>query len=239
MKKYTFVDNLFVLLSTWFLAILMQGCQQSSVTGGNQFVTTKPTVESSPGTQSSVNTIINTNKDFSDNKKMNNTESIRIDSNNLITNTQLGKIRLRMTIKHVKRFYPNAHLKIVLGTLDNAASDILVMEKDEKLVYFTTENFDEVEMKQLPDESDKIDFLMTDNPRFVTAEGITVGRTFGDAEKIYGKPKFFSNSFFDFITFDNASVNKMAFYFVHHKEANNSDRAYSPEMRITHIGTGK
>jgi hypothetical protein len=143
-----------------------------------------------------------------------------------------------MTIKHVKRFYPNADFKIVSGTLDNAASDILVMENDEKLIYFTTENFDEVEMEQLPDESDKINFLMTDNPRFATAEGIKVGQTFGDAQNIYGKPKFFSSSIFDFITFDAPSVNKMAFYFVH-KEANNSDRVYSPEKRITHIGTGK
>lgn len=238
MKKNIFAGNLFALFTVLFFVSVMQGCQQNNVASGNQFVKTKSTIEYASKTPTSENTIGKTDENFSGNTKMNNTESIKTDNSNLITNKQIGKIHLDMTMKDIKRFYPKASFKIVSGTLDNVSSDILVTENGEKLFYFTTENFSEVETEELPEETDKIDFLMTDNPRFATGKGIKVGQTFGDAEKAYGKPKFFADSFFDFVTFNDVSVNKMTFYFVH-KKANDSNRAYSLEQRITHIGTGK
>lgn len=156
----------------------------------------------------------------------------------LITNTSLGKVRIGMQMKEIKKNYPNSKFKIATSPLDNITSDIEVTQTGEKLFSFTTENFSEVEEVEMPKDTDKIFFLITDNQRFATARGIKVGQTFGDAEKIYGKPKFFSEPSCDFISFENAAVESIVFYSVHNK-GEKSDKKYLPTAKITHIGLGK
>lgn len=156
----------------------------------------------------------------------------------LITNTNLGKIRIGMQMKEIKKIYPNSKFKIVTSPLDSVTSEIEVTQNDEKLFFFTTENFSEVEEIEMPAETDKIFFLVIDNPHFATAQGIKVGQTFGDAEKAYGKPKFFSETSSDFISFENTAVESIVFYSIHDK-GEKSDKKYSPNAKITHIGLGK
>lgn len=157
------------------------------------------------------------------------------DNEYLITNNSIGKIRLGMTMNDILKIYPDAKFKIVVGTLEEDTSDILATAGGKNLVYFTTDGFQDEETEVLPPKTDKIVFLMTDDPQYKTAEGIAVSQTFGDAERKYGKPKFYSNDYKDFISFEDKNINKAAFYSVHKNQNKNN---YSPEIKITHIAAG-
>lgn len=61
---------------------------------------------------------------------------------------------------------------------------------------------------------------------------LVVNRFYNDVRKSATKLNY------NFITFDNPAVNKIAFYFVHRDEKK-ADRDYSPKMQITHIAIGK
>lgn len=161
-----------------------------------------------------------------------------VDEDYLISNTQIGKIRLGMQLKEIKKLYPGATLKIVTGALDGVSSDIEVRQNGETLFYFTTNNFSEVETEELPDETDKIDFLMTNNKRFATAENIRVGQTFGNAQKVYGTPEFVNEAAYDFIVFKNAAIKSATFYNVHNEQTK-TNKSYEPEAVITIIAIAK
>lgn len=156
---------------------------------------------------------------------------------NLITNTSVGKVRIGMQMKEIKRNYPNSQFKVATSPLDNITSFIEVVQNNERLFYFTTENFSDVEEVELPDEADKIFFITTDNPRFVTAEGVKVGQTFNDAKQVYGEPQSLGHPFTGSVSFRNQAVKGIVFFSAHHEVGENKE--YSPELKITHISMGK
>ncbi len=243
MKTAFFSIRFFKIALFIFPAFLITGCQ-SAVDQSNYQpeLKDKSKVIQNSNAQKEANKTVSENTNAAENTfdeaKTANLNTVAADTSNLITNTGLGKIRLGAKVADIKKSYPDAAFKIVSGTLDDGVSDIEASRGGEKLFYFTTENFDETETVELPAQNEKIDFLLTDNPKFATAQGVKVGQTFGDAEKLYGKPKFFGELNYDFVVFDNPAVNKIAFYFVHAGEKQ-VDRDYSPKMRITHIGIGK
>lgn len=175
----------------------------------------------------------------------------------LITNNSLGKIRVGSTFKDVKNGFPAAKFKIVKSPIDNITSLIEIISNGERLFYFSTENFSEVEEVELPAETDKVFYMVTDNERFVTTEKINVGQTFGDAEKVYGKYEFFNEENIDFISFEQSKIKRVVFYSVDNQKSKDTNdeniesaatsssensknsAQYSPIMQITHIGVGK
>ena len=232
MSKGILIVKKYISLIVLIFAAAGIGCQENISTKDNKQennhvispVSTTPTMSDYANKQANI-------------EENQNRKTDKMDDENLISNSQIGKIHLGMTMKDILKIYPDAVLEIVSGTLDNASSDILVKAGGEKLFYFTTANFDDAETEQLPDETDKINFLMTDNSKYSTASDIKVGQTFGEAEKKYGKPKFFADDYFDFITFADKSIDKFAFYSVHKQKNPKND--YSPDAKITHIATGK
>lgn len=236
MKNSNFDGKICALIMALCLACINGGCTENH-----------PITESRPAA-------VNTNMPTQDNQNKKNNENVSdsqnppsqantnagvaVGSENLVTNTGLGSVRIGMQMKEIKRKYPDSTFKIVASPLDNVTSLVEVTQNGEKLFYFSTENFSDVEEIELPKDADKIFFLVTDNPRFATAEGIKVGQTFGDAEKIYGKAEFFNEQISNFISFKNSGVKNVVLYSVRAAQ-NEVDKKYAPNAKITHIGIGK
>lgn len=161
------------------------------------------------------------------------TIALTFSSDYLITNEKLGKVPLGMQVKEIKKLCPGSKFKIVSGTLDGVSSDIEVSQNGDRLFFFTANGFSEVEEVELPKDNEKIGLLMTDDPIFETVEGINVDKTFGEAEKVYGKPTFNHDANYVFITFNNSVAKQFNFYSI--DNGKNPNQTYSPDSMITHI----
>lgn len=231
MNKISFEGKITLLALAFIFVCLNGGCAQNRLTAENRV--TNLDINMSIQDNQNRNEKASVNKNLSSSGK-----TLKdVDKDWLITNTALGNIKVGMQMKELKKFYPSIQYKIVVSPLDDITSVIEATQKGEKLFYFTTDNFSEVEDVELPKETDKIFLLATNNPRFATAQGVKIGNTFSEAEKVYGKSERFTQPSSNFVGFKNKAVENIVFYLTYDKSENET-KDFSPDAKITYISVG-
>ncbi|MCB1025447.1 MAG: hypothetical protein KDB79_13710 [Acidobacteria bacterium] len=113
-------------------------------------------------------------------------------TNNLITATSVGKVKLGMTIGEARKVLPKG---MKLGPADGYEGSTLIGVYEGEKLLFTLGTYDEEGEEGLPpiDEDQRIGVMLIFDSRLRTAAGVHVGMPIAEAEKKYGKLKEIAN----------------------------------------------
>jgi hypothetical protein len=106
----------------------------------------------------------------------------------LVTPQRIGKARLGMTIKELKRAYPAATFALT----EDVTNDIKMKVSGKTRFHLSTRQFWEqirAGAVRLPRDADEVVSLSTEDTRYQTAASIGVESWLHNAAKIYGKPQ--------------------------------------------------
>ena len=111
-------------------------------------------------------------------------------TNNLITETSVGVVKLGMTVGEAEKVLPEG-LKLGPAPGDEGSTLIGVYEGDKLLFTIGSYEDDSRGEDELPsiNEKQKVEVMLIMDSRFKTAEGIQVGMPIAEVEKKYGKLK--------------------------------------------------
>lgn len=123
----------------------------------------------------------------------------------LITPERMGAARLGMTVGELKRVMPAATYRIAV--LPDTPSAVAVRQGDKDLFYFVTE----ADSSKLPADGERINFLITNNPRYHTETGVRPGSLLAEAVKANGKAQLYYSPDAEYAKFSGGPAGRLGF----------------------------